>query len=239
MSWLYRRPWGVSIHALILLGFWSSLAGAPTRADDVRPTQSANDFQRITGDDPKAESWETLPAQSISAVQAEPAPLLKQNLKHLPDKKTGLALDIGMGSGRNAVFLAQQGFRVEGVDISAQAIARAKRLAKAKGVRIRAIQADINAFAMKPDAYDVILNIDLLERAIIPKLKKAVRRGGVVFFENLTVEQLANEHRKDPRRDLLLAAGELKEMFKDFQILYYREENDGKVAKARLIARRH
>lgn len=238
MPWLYRRPWGVSIHALILLGFWVYPAGTPAWSDDVRPSQSANDFQRITGDDPKAENWEALPGQAVTATQAEPAPLLKQNLKLLPEKKTGLALDIGMGSGRNAVFLAQQGFRVEGVDISAQAIARAKRLAKAKGVRIRAIQSDINAFVMKPGAYDVILNIDLLERAIIPKLKQALRRGGVVFFENLTLAQLDNEHRKDPRRDLLLAPGELKEMFKDFQILYYREENDGKVAKARLIARR-
>jgi 2-polyprenyl-3-methyl-5-hydroxy-6-metoxy-1,4-benzoquinol methylase len=210
-----------------------AFSGLPfTRADEVHPKAATNDFQQITGDDPEGDpaKWGT--------TSAEPAPLLKQNAQYLPEKKTQLALDIGMGGGRNAVFLAQKGFKVEGVDISETAIAKAKQLARQKKVRIRAIQSDINAYPMRADAYDVIVDIDFLERALIPKIKRALRKGGVVFFENFTTEQLGNEHTKDLRRDLLLAPGELKEMFKDFQILYYREENNGKEAKAQLIARR-
>src|SRR5690349_7943000 len=53
------------------------------------------------------------------------------------------AVELGCGSGINAVWLAQQGFDVTGIDISQTAIERAQRRASASGVSVRLMQADL------------------------------------------------------------------------------------------------
>jgi SAM-dependent methyltransferase len=55
------------------------------------------------------------------------------------------ALDLGCGAGNYAVWLASRGFRVTGLDVSGQAIAMAERLADARGVACRFLQADLTA----------------------------------------------------------------------------------------------
>lgn len=78
--------------------------------------------------------------------------------KHIntPDKK-GFALDIGCGAGSNAVFLAQNGWQVTGVDFVEKAIALAKENAETGGVYIDFIYADI--FKWKPDKqFDLIFD---------------------------------------------------------------------------------
>jgi methyl halide transferase len=61
---------------------------------------------------------------------------------------TGLALELGCGTGTNAIWLAQQGFDVTAVDISPTAIGRAKEKASAAGVALRFVVADV---AQAPD----------------------------------------------------------------------------------------
>lgn len=57
----------------------------------------------------------------------EPAQFLVDNIGFLPN---GQALDIAMGTGRNALYLAKMGFEVEGVDISEEAVSIALESAK-------------------------------------------------------------------------------------------------------------
>lgn len=156
-----------------------------------------------------------------------------ENVDILP---VGRALDIAMGEGRNAVFLAKKGFVVEGVDLSEVAIRKAKRLAKENKVEILTIAADLNTYQIKPETYEVILNIQYLQRSLVPQIKRGLKRGGVVVFENQTLDQLSLPNSSGVRRDYLLRAGELKELFKEFKILHYSEKNDGKQAVARLVA---
>src|ERR1700722_10615842 len=52
--------------------------------------------------------------------------------------KIGKALDVGCGNGRDAIFLAQQGFQVDALDISEEAISLTNRNAKEKGVSVHA-----------------------------------------------------------------------------------------------------
>lgn len=54
----------------------------------------------------------------------------------------GRVLELGCGTGTNAIYLAQQGFDVTGVDISKTAIERAREKSEAAGVKIRFIEAD-------------------------------------------------------------------------------------------------
>jgi len=205
-------------------------------ADDVKPNGS-NAYQMVTGDDSEDDRkhWDTLFKTGAYVFGKAPAEFLRKNIALLP---VGRALDIATGEGRNAVFLAKKGFKVDGVDISEVALHKAKRLARENRVSINTINADLNNYVIKPDSYDVILNIDFLSRAQVPQIKKGLRRGGVVVFENYTVDQIKNVPNKHLRKDWLLGRGELRELFKDFNILVYTETNDGKVARASLVARK-
>ena len=142
------------------------------------------------------------------------------------------------GEGRNAVFLAKKGFLVDAVDISEVALKKAQRLAHENHVTINTIDADLNSYTIKPGYYDVIVNIDYLNRSLIPQIKRGLRPGGIVVYENYTVKQLENARGKVLQRDTLLEEGELPKLFKDFKILVYRETNDGKDARASLVAQK-
>ncbi len=202
----------------------------------MKPT-GTNAYQMVTGDDSEDDRrrWDTLFNTRTYIFGKEPAEFVKENIHLLP---VGRALDIAMGEGRNAVYLAKKGFNVEGVDISEVALKKARRLAHENRVTISTINADLSTYVIKPESYEVILNIDFLQRSLVPQIKRGLKHGGIVVFENDTVDQLANAPGQHIRRDYLLAKGELRELFKDFQILLYRETNDGKDARASLVARK-
>ncbi len=74
----------------------------------------------------------------------------------LPRLPVGKALGLGEGEGRNAVFLAEHGFDVLGVDASAIGLAKAQTLAAQKSVTIRTEVADLRAYTLPSEHYDVI-----------------------------------------------------------------------------------
>lgn len=203
---------------------------------EVSP-KGMNAYQMVTGDDTDEDrgKWDTLFNTRAYVFGKEPAKFLANHMQMLP---VGRALDIAMGEGRNAVFLAKKGFSVDGVDISEVALRKARLLARDHKVTINTINADLNTYVIKPEHYDVIVNINYLQRSLIPGIKRGLRRGGIVVYENYTVEQLNNALGQSLRRDYLLNANELKELFKDFEVLIYQETNDGKDAVASLIARK-
>jgi SAM-dependent methyltransferase len=67
------------------------------------------------------------------------------------------ALDLACGEGRNAVWLAEQGWRVTGVDFSDVALAKARELAAARGVQAEWTQADLLDYRPVEGAYDLVL----------------------------------------------------------------------------------
>ena len=70
-------------------------------------------------------------------------------------------LDVGCGEGRNAVYFAQQGFEVTGVDLSLPGLEKAQRYAKEVGVALTTVQADLKDY--QPEAkYDVIFSTGVL-----------------------------------------------------------------------------
>ncbi|MCX5902063.1 MAG: class I SAM-dependent methyltransferase [Proteobacteria bacterium] len=147
-----------------------------------------------------------------------PASLLLDNA-HLFAK--GKALDVAMGLGNNAFFLAAQGYAVTGVDISSVAVTRAAEHAKKNGLTIQALEADLAEFPIKDENYDLIVNFYFLDRTLIPKLKKGLKKNGLIFFETYTTEQRQFGGPSNP--DYLLKPNELLLSFLDFFIIYYHE----------------
>ena len=83
----------------------------------------------------------------------QPLPFLVEQLERLP---RGRALDMAMGQGRNAVYLARQGWTVDGVDRSPAAVQKAMALAGSLGVHVNGIVADLGTYEIRPGSYDLI-----------------------------------------------------------------------------------
>jgi len=107
----------------------------------------------------------------------------------------GAILSFAEGEGRNAVFLAQRGFRVTGVDSSPIGLAKARALAEQRGVHIDTVVADLADFDLGTSAWDGIISIwchtppelrARLHRAVVA----ALRPGGVFLLQSYTPKQL-------------------------------------------------
>ena len=158
------------------------------------------------------------------------AQFLKDTVELLPK---GRVLDVAMGNGQNALFLAKLGFAVEGVDISSDAVKTTLEAARKAGVAIRADVADLEGdYRIKPGAYDVIICFRYLQRSLIPQIKDGLRKGGMVVYETFTIEQARFGRPKNP--DYLLKHNELLDMFRDFRCLHYWE---GILKNRRAVAR--
>jgi methyltransferase family protein len=79
---------------------------------------------------------------------------LKDHVGLLPK---GQVLDLAIGEGRNAIFLATQGFDVTGIDISEEGLKKAQALATKHGVRIITIVADLETYKIPANTFDVII----------------------------------------------------------------------------------
>ncbi len=147
------------------------------------------------------------------------ARFLVENIALLP---RGRALDVAMGRGRNAVYLAQMGYQVEGVDISPERVNGALGLAQEKGVVIKATVADLEAdFRIDKGVYDVIICFNYLYRPLIPEIRDGLRRGGLVVYETYLVDQARWGKPENPEH--LLEHNELLGFFRGFRCLRYRE----------------
>ncbi len=161
----------------------------------------------------------------------EPLKFLKEKLGILV---RGKALVLAMGEGRNAVFLAQNGFDVDGCDISEKAIEKARLFARESGVALNAFIADLEEYKISVNKYDLITCFYYTQLDLIPQIKEGLRKGGMVMFETYSIDQLKyGDNAPGPKNpDYLLKHNELLDAFRDFRILYYRE---GEIAEQKSV----
>ena len=186
-------------------------------------------------DEPPAD-W---PADALDLGAASPlwspSPWLAEHWQLLP--AGGRVLDLAMGSGRNAVWLALRGFRVEGEDILPEAVAFARGLAARHGVDLDARVGDVTRpDALPRAALDGLLVFNFLHRPLLPRLADALAPGGVLIYESFL-----QGHRGKPRRpQWLLEPLELQRHYEDLlEIVAYREgEREPAARTASLVARR-
>ncbi len=163
----------------------------------------------------------------------DPIPYLVEQISRLPK---GKALDLAMGEGRNGVFLATKGFQVTGLDISEKGLEKAQSLAKAQGATIETKVVDLDDALLGTNEYDLVLCTYYLNRGLLPKMKQAVKPGGMVVVETYTMDHL--KYRPEFRKEWLLEKNELVEWFKDFTILDYQVVDNGESAFASIIAQK-
>lgn len=152
--------------------------------------------------------------------ESEPSEFLVENIALLP---RGKALDVAMGRGRNAVYLARMGFDVCGIDISGEAVNEALKLARQSRVTIIAQVVDLEkGYRIDKETYDLIVCFNYLQRSLIPQIKNGLKPGGMVVYETFINDQ-AELFGKPRNPDFLLKHNELLDLFRDFRCLRYRE----------------
>jgi SAM-dependent methyltransferase len=138
----------------------------------------------------------------------------------------GTALDVGIGQGRNAVWLAGRGWDVTGFDISGVGLAAARDNAAKAGVTIRTVKAAYDDFDFGTARWDLVAMIfawaPIAEPSFRDKVVRSLRPGGVLVFEHFVQDA------GHPRAPMVraLSPGELRALFPDFEILLY-EEKEG------------
>lgn len=142
------------------------------------------------------EDWNARYAAKELLWTAEPNRLFASEVEGL---EPGRALDLACGEGRNAVWLAERGWRVTAVDFSDVALEKARRLAASRGVEVEWVVADLLAFEPDPRSFDLVALLYLqlpheeLERAVAAAAE-AVAPGGTLIVLGHDTRNLTEGH---------------------------------------------
>jgi tellurite methyltransferase len=163
-------------------------------------------------------------------------------LEFLPLLPRGRALDIAAGGGRNSLALARSGVQVVATDFSRNAINSLLGIVRREGLTVAAVIADLEqSIPFRAESFDIVLNVNFLERGLVPALKKLLRTGGVLLFDTFLIDQSASGHPHNPR--YLLGHYELYDLLLDMELIRYREGivdygNGKRTWRATALARR-
>jgi SAM-dependent methyltransferase len=151
----------------------------------------------------------------------------------------GRGLELACGLGHNAIWLAQQGWQVDALDVSPVGLSLAQNLARANHASVHWIAADLDEFFPETDAYDLVFVFRFLDRARLPGIiQQALKPGGRLLYETFTTTHLArpDSHMKNPA--FALAPGELPRLFPACEICEFAECTLPDRDVARLVARK-
>lgn len=159
-------------------------------------------------------------------------------IDHLARFQKGKALEVACGFGRNALYLAAQGFEVVGLDRDAEAVAFCNTEANRRGLSFTARAVDLEQPHSIPGAeYTLVTCFYYLDRSLVPDMKQALRPGGHLVYETFLIDQ-HERFGKPGRKEFCWGHNELLRLFLDFRILYYFEGFKGDRWIVQLIAER-
>lgn len=129
-----------------------------------------------------ANGWDQRYSDEERVWSAEPNVFVEQ---YLTGRTPGVALDLGAGEGRNAVWLAQQGWEVTAVDFSAVGLAKARDMAREAEVELATVVDDVEAYEPTGPVDLVLLSYlqipDAAQRRLLRRVARWLDPGGAVF----------------------------------------------------------
>lgn len=161
--------------------------------------------------------WDSIYAANEQTVGV--SELLSDNRHLLP--ANGRALDLACGLGGNALFLAEQGLKVDAWDISQLALSRLQAKAEQRQLPIAARQIFIGPFSLPKDYYDVIVISRFLDRSLCNAIMAALKTEGLLFYQTFTRNKLDQHGPGNP--DYLLDCNELLQLFSPLTLVFYQE----------------
>ncbi|MBY0517823.1 MAG: methyltransferase domain-containing protein [Bacteriovoracaceae bacterium] len=106
-------------------------------------------------------------------------------------------LTIAEGEGRNAVFLASQGFEVTSVDFSEEGRSKALKLADERKVKLKYELCSLENYEFGEQKWDAVISIfchmpTQLRQAVHPRIEKSLKERGLFIIQSYNPEQLKN-----------------------------------------------
>lgn len=136
--------------------------------------------------------WDERYSEPGFAYGTEPNDFLKAEYQRIP--AGGRVLCLAEGEGRNAVFLAEQGYDVTAMDLSEVGLNKAQRLADDRGVTIITQVADMADYHFEANSWDAVVSIWAhvpvnVRQQVHAQIAQALKPSGVYLFEAYTYEQ--------------------------------------------------
>ncbi|MCI0666208.1 MAG: class I SAM-dependent methyltransferase [Acidobacteria bacterium] len=163
------------------------------------------------------ERWNRILTAENPSFNTQPNEFLVRMTKGIPP---GKALDVGMGQGRNAIFLAQQRWEVTGFDPAEKAVAAAEAEAARLKLKLTTLTVGSEEFDFGKERWDLIVLSYVSMRDLVPKLFDSLKPGGRVIVEGF--------HR-DATKDRSIGGGvvfetnELLTLFVKYRVLHYED----------------
>jgi SAM-dependent methyltransferase len=239
LTWLRQAP-TLSGPGEALQGFQGSVVASGAPKDEA--TRQLGVVRRLMAE--RNDWWPLLFDRIYTSARPsfsqQPSTVLVEAIEGRPP---GRALDVAMGQGRNAVFLAQRGWEVTGFDLSQEGIDAARANARKAGVTLTAVRDSIETFDFGTAQWDLIALIyvpsSAHEGAAMATLARALKPGGL-----LVIESFGADPKIVPRRPVDIDPAQLKASLTGFEVLRFDDreamsEWDPQPTRlCRLIARR-
>jgi len=177
-------------------------------------------------------NWDKRYREGFYNGATEPHPLLRQFVHAIPK---GPVADIAMGNGRNAIFLAEHGYKVTGLDRSMEALKIARNRMVEQGPSFSLVLGDADNLPFRSGSMAGVIVFYFLLRNIVEELVGLLHGGGVLIYETFLKRQNAIDRHRNP--DFLLDDGELVGRLKDLELVFYEETIFGTERGKRAIAR--
>jgi len=160
----------------------------------------------------KSEEWDQRYATTDLVWGAGPNRFLVAEVDGLPP---GRALDLGCGEGRNAIWLAQRGWQVSGVDFSEAGLDKARHLAVERGVEVTWVRADLLDYQPDHGAFDlvIVMYIQLPAAQLADVMKRAstaLAPGGTLLVVGHDLLNLSEGHGGPQNPEVLFTPADIE-----------------------------
>ncbi|KKW69347.1 SAM-dependent methyltransferase [Lampropedia cohaerens] len=140
----------------------------------------------------------------------------------------GPVLSLSEGEGRNAVFLAQRGLDVLGVDLSEVGLRKAEQLAAERGVHIRTLCADLATYTPQAEQFGAVISIfahlpSSLRQRLYPLVVRSLKPGGIFLLEAYSLDQLPRSTGGPKDADMLMSVDKIRAEWPTLEPLLLRE----------------
>lgn len=235
-----QQPTDAEIYARFRSWVSSRAATVPRTEATAQQSDVLNEYRKVLGSEGVAapeidrrvriiaesarrlevDMWNRVLTSPKPSFNVEPNAFLVRSIQNLP---TGTALDVGMGQGRNAIYLAQQGWTVTGFDPAEKAVAAAQDQARQLGVALTAVPVGDDQFDFGKDRWDLVVLSYVGFRATIPRIYESVKPGGRVVVEAFHRDSLKNG---PIGQGVVFDSNELLKLFERFRVIHYEDTED-------------
>ena len=166
--------------------------------------------------------WNSRYSEQEFAYGTQPNAFLKEQLEKI---KSGTALFLGEGEGRNAVYASKIGWQVDAVDFSSSAKIKALKLAEKNNVKINYEVSDLNDYTFKENYYDLVVMIFVhlpldLRRKVFNKSIQSLNQNGKIIIEAFGKDQINNASGGPRSLDLLYSEKDILDLVNDLNTIF-------------------